>query len=136
MCTTYAELAGSNDSFTFNCVQFHQDTSGVTTVWTLENFEGFSGRTFITDILHPEFVINGTERDQLLPFPTFCNTLRIVYYTQWLHNVTLFCDQGDNLTGWIMEPPTLQQSRSTWSALSLCSRALWKFFLNYMYKIN
>ena len=99
--TTYAELAGSNNSFTFNCDQFRQDTSGnvvqSTTVWTLENFEGFSGRTFITDILHPEFVINGTERDQLLPFPTFRNTLTIVNHTQRLHNVTLFCGQADEL---------------------------------------
>lgn len=97
--TTYAELAGSNESFTFNCDQFRQDTQSgnviqVTTVWTLENFEDFLGPIFITDILHPEFVINGTERDQLLPFPTFRNTLTIVNHTQRLHNVRLHCGQA------------------------------------------
>lgn len=96
--TVYADLPNTHHSFTFNCDQFCEDSSGnivqATTIWSLDSFRDSPDLVFIDSTLHPEFFINGTEKEQVLPFPTYRNMITIVNLTQRLHNVTLFCGQG------------------------------------------
>lgn len=68
----------------------------VTTFWKLENFLDLD-LVVISEDIHPEFSITGTNRPSNIPYPTFRNQLTIVNFTQRLQNVTLYCGHSQSV---------------------------------------
>lgn len=84
---TIAELEGPTN-ITFNCDVY--ENVQVSTLWSYR-LPSASARIIVNPDDHLEFVINGTVRENPIPFPTFRNRLTVVNMTSRLDGAQLFC---------------------------------------------